>query len=152
MLSAASSTSTDVHAGLPATPCVAVHAAQLTAHPKLQRACSLSSSRHTGSAGERACSVAGDGRRGGHAVCAGRERFADEQLHELGREALEQGQPLQSLEDDGRIRLADGDQLLVEHNQLLHVVPELGRLAVGHLREDARRRLVCLDDHVPAQS
>ena len=38
----------------------------------------------------------------------------------------------------------------VEHDQLFHVVPELGRLAVWHLWEDASGGLVGLDDDVPA--
>lgn len=38
----------------------------------------------------------------------------------------------------------------VEDNELLHVVPELRRLAVWHLWEDARCGLVGLNDDMPA--
>ena len=57
---------------------------------------------------------------------------------------------LQGLDGVWRVAVADRDNAVVQHDQLLHLVPELGRLAVRHRREDARRRVVGLDDHVPA--
>ena len=63
-------------------------------------------------------------------------------------EAREDRQLLQRLDKVGCIRRADGGKLLVQLHHLVASLEELGVLDVEHRGEDARRRLVRLDDDV----
>ena len=57
---------------------------------------------------------------------------------------------LQVFEGSGGVALADGDNLGVQHEQVLHLLPEGWCLAVGHCGKDTRCGVVRLHNHMPA--
>ena len=76
------------------------------------------------------------------------DRLHREQTDEFGSEAGEQGRSREVLHDVAVRRLADGGELGVDADELVETLLELWVVRVDDLRENRRRSLVRLVDHV----
>lgn len=78
--------------------------------------------------------------------------LAEEDCQQLCCKSLYDRGLAQVFEPSRGIAVGDGHQLLVQHDELFHVVPELVVLAARHFWEQAGCCLIRLNDNMPARS